>query len=217
MAIAFDDVAGEAKKIKVDYYKFTDGENAFRMVGDVLPRYVYWKKTPDGQKTMNVECLSFNRDKEKFDNAEKDWFNHYFSDDKCSWSYLVKSFDEDGKLVVVALKKKLFQSILNMAKKHLGDPTNPDKGWVVNVERVKTGPLVYNVAYELDQLGCKKMPLTDEQKEEVANSPTIDAMFPRQTPEEQKAFIEKVWFSTEPEEEADEEVVDEFDDTDDDI
>ena len=214
MALKFEDVSGEAKKNKVDYFKFEEGENLFRMVGDVLPRYVYWKKTPDGAKTMNVECLGFNRDEEKFDNVTTDWFNHYFPDDRCSWSYLVKAFDADGKLVVVALKKKLFQSILGMARKHLGDPTNPEDGWVVSVEKLITGPLVYNVAYELDQLGCKKLALTEEQIEELAESPTIEEMFIRQTPEEQKAFIEKIWFSTPDDEEIDEEDIEELEDDD---
>ena len=214
MAIAFDNVSGEAIKQKVDYFKFEEGENLFRMVGDVLPRYVYWKKTPDGAKTMNVECLAFNRDSEKFDNEVEDNFNRHFPDERCSWSYLVKAFDNEGKLVVVALKKKLFQSILAMARKHLGDPTDPKDGWTVSVEKAITGPLVYNVAYELDQLGCKKSPLTDEQIEELAESPTIEEMFIRQTPEEQKSFIEKIWFSTPDDEEVDTEVVDEVVDDD---
>ena len=212
MSIKFDNVAGEAVKIKVDYFKFENGENRFRMVGDVLPRYVYWKKTPDGKKTMNVECLAFNRDMEKFDNVVVDNFRKYFPDDNCSWSYLVKAFDEDGKLVVLALKKKLFGAILTMAKKHLGNPTDPDTGWECVVDREKTGNNVYDVAYTLDQLESKKHPLTDEQKAEIAESKTIDEMFPRQTPEEQKTFIEKIWFSVSEEDDVDADAESEFDD-----
>lgn len=227
MAIDFNDTAGSAKKIEVDYYKFENGTNEFRMVGGILPRYVYWKKTPDGSKNMSIECLSFDRDLEKFTNSTKDWFSHYFPKEKCSWSYLVQVFDaKDGKLKVLSLKKKLFQQIIDMAKKHLGSPTDPDKGWMVVVERKKTGPLVYNVEYTLDQMSCKINPLTDEQKaifaEAKENNRLIDGLFPVQTPEEQKNFIEKVWFSpAEDKEEANEAkasdmpestVMDEFDD-----
>jgi len=222
MALSFNDTAGEAKKTEIDYYKFEDGENRFRMVGDILPRYVYWKKTPDGTKNMSVECLSFDRDLEKFTNITKDWFQHYFPEEKCSWSYLVQVFDpDDGKLKVLSLKKKLFQQILDMAKKHLGDPTDPNKGWEVVVERKKTGPLPFNVEYHLDQMSCKGQPLNAEQKKVVSEAKTIDELFPVQTPEEQKGFIEKIWFSAHQEQEAqepkasdmpDKSVADEFDD-----
>ena len=196
MALKFNETVGAAKHVKVDYYKFTEGENVFRMVGDIIPRYVYWKKTPDGSKNMSIECLGFDRDQEKFLNIEKDWFQHYFSKDKCSWSYLVQVFDpEDGKLKVLGLKKKLFQQILDMAHKHLGDPTNPEEGWTVVVNKIKTGPLAFNVEYQLDQLSCKKQALTKEQVDTLAESKDIDELFIRQTPDEQKIFIEKVWFS----------------------
>lgn len=212
MSIKFESIEGEAKKLKVEYYKFENGENRFRMVGDVLPRYNYWIRTPSGDKTMPLECLSFSRDSEKFDNKEKDWVEHFFPDAKCSWSYAVKAYNSEGRLVVLALKKKLFQSILSMAEKHLGDPTHPDDGWECVVEREKTGSAVYNVSYTLDQLSSKKLPLTDEQKEEVANSLTIDELLPRPSSDEVKAFIERVWFSTPDDEEIDDESIDELDD-----
>jgi len=220
MALKFNDVHGENKKQKIDYYKFEDGENRFRMVGDILPRYVYWKKTPDGSKNMSIECLGFDRDQEKFTNITKDWFSHYFPEDKCSWSYLVQVFDpEDKKLKVLGLKKKLFGQILTMAKKHLGDPTDPDSGWEVVVERKKTGPLPFNVEYTLEQMSCSTQPLTDEQKETLEEGKTIEELFPVQSPEEQKAFIEKVWFSkpeVKEEEEVDSDAVDAMDDDKDD-
>lgn len=216
MALKFNDVHGDNKKQKIDYYKFVDGENKFRMVGDILPRFVYWKKTPDGSKNMSIECLGFDRNQEKFTNITKDWFAHYFPEAKCSWSYLVQVFDPtDGKLKVLGLKKKLFQQILTMAKKHLGDPTDLDDGWEVVVEKVKTGPLPFNVEYNLEQMSCKKQPLTDEQKETFGEAKTIEELFPVQTPEEQKAFIEKVWFSkpeVEEEKEADNDALEEFND-----
>lgn len=218
MALKFNDIDGEAKKVKVDYYKFKNGTNKFRMVGDILPRYVYWKKTPDGSKNMSIECLSFDRDLEKFTNVTKDWFNHYFPNDKCSWSYVAQVFDpEDNKLKVLGLKKKLFQQILDMAKKHLGDPTDLKNGWMVVVERKKTGPLAFNIEYNLDQMSCAKSPLTEEQINTFNEAKKIDELFIIQTPEEQKAFIEKIWFSKvdEEDDEVPDDVAEELDEDDD--
>lgn len=207
MAIKFGDVNGEAKKSNVDYFKFEDGKNKFRIVGDVLPRYVYWKESPDGNKNLSVECLAFDRNAEKFTNVEKDYFAEYFPDAKCSWSYLVQVIDlDDGKLKVLGLKKKLFQQILELANEHLGDPTDLKEGWDCVVNRKKTGPLAFNVEYTLDQLASKKRPLTAEEKEAVSDLKDIETMFPRPTPDEQKAFIEKVWINVETEEDIPEEV-----------
>ena len=200
MAIKFGDVHGEAIKNNIDYYKFTEGKNHFRLVGEVLPRYVYWNKSPDGNKNLSVECLAFDRDLEKFTNTEKDYFQEYFPDKKCSWSYLVQVIDLDegedkGKVKVLGLKKKLFQQILEVANEHHGDPTDPDKGWDCVVSRKKTGPLSYNVEYTLDQLASKPRALSPTEKEAIADLKPIEQLFPRPTPAEQKAFIEKVWFS----------------------
>lgn len=204
MAIKFNETEGSAKKNNINYFKFKTGENKFRMVGDILPRYVYWKKTPDGSKTMSVECLGFNREEERFDNITKDWFQTYFPEEKCSWSYVVNVIDlEDGEVKVMGLKKKLFEQIKTLATKHLGDPTDPDEGWDCVVERVSTGSSPWEVAYTLDQLASAKRPLTEEEREKVAEAKTIDDLFPLQTPEEQKAFIEKVWFSGDEEQEPD--------------
>lgn len=195
MALKFTDVNGEAKKSAADYFKFTDGENRFRLVGEVLPRYVYWKKTPDGSKTMYTECLAFDRDQEKFTNVEEDHFNKMFPEDKCSWAYVVQAIDRtDGKVKVVGLKKRMFEAIVETAKKHLGDPTDYDNGWDIVVERKKTGPLPFNVEYTLDVLSLKNSSLTDEEKEMLdKNLKPIEELFPRQTPEEQKAYIDKIW------------------------
>jgi len=201
MALKFTEINGEAKKSNADYLKFVDGTNTFRLVGEVLPRYVYWKKTPDGSKTMFVECLSFDRDQEKFTNVETDHFSNMFPDERCSWAYVVQAIDRtDGKLKVVALKKRMFEAVVDTAKKHLGDPTDVESGWDIVVERKKTGPLAYNVEYNLDVLSLKQSPLSDEDKALVADLKPIEDLFPRQTPEEQKAYIDKVWGNGSPDE-----------------
>lgn len=213
MSLGFNDLPAEAVKTKIDYYKFEEGENSFRIVGAVVPRYVYWLKTPDGQKTIPMECLAFDREEVKFLNREIDWVQKLMPEEKCSWSYVCQAFDpEDGKLKVLVLKKKMFGEIKILATKHLGDITHPDTGSIMSVQRTKDGPLAYNVSYMVNQLDCKELALTDEQKEIVADSPTIEELFPRPTPKEQKAFLEKVWFSAPAEETADDEALDEMDD-----
>lgn len=81
------------------------------------------------------------------------------------------------------------------------------------MKREKTGPLTFNVEYKLQVLKCKKRALTEEEREAVEAMKPIDELVPRPTPEEQKAFIEKNWFTKEEEEENnDDNVAEEFDD-----
>lgn len=204
MAIKFRDTSGTAKKSNIKWYQFKEGLNRFRMVGDILPMYVYWKVN-NNNKNLPVECLSFNREEERFDNIEKDWFSYYFPEAKCQWSYVVKAFDEEGNLVTVQLKKRMFKQIQDAAE-DLGDPTDPDKGWEIVVKREKTGAANWNVEYSLQILKCSTMPLTKEQKELIKESPTIDEELPRPKPDEQKKFIEKNYLSSGHTEEESEEV-----------
>jgi hypothetical protein len=206
MAIDFSNLNGKAKKQEVEYYKFNDGDNAFRMVGAILPRYVYWIKTNTGNN-VPVECLSFDREEERFLNKEKDWVaeTEELKDLRCSWDFSVNVIDV-VKIKVRALKKKMFEQIKTAAE-DLGDPTNPDTGYVIHVKRSKTGALAYNVEYQVKVLKLKPAPLTDEEKELVAEMTPIDKQLPRPTPEDQKRFIDRyVLGTTEDEAEASEEV-----------
>lgn len=189
MAIKFGEVAGKAKK-GANQYTFKDGENVIRLFGDVLPRYVYWVKGKNG-KDIPVECLSFDRNKEKFTNMEKDWVREYFPELKCSWAYVVQGYDvNEKKAVVVNLKKKLFEQIMNAAE-DLGDPTDPETGWDVVFKKTKTGALAFNVEYTLSVLRCKKRALTEEELEVINAAPSIDELVPRLTPDEQKKFLDE--------------------------
>lgn len=191
MAISFKNTKGKAQSNKVETYEYKDGANVVRMVGDVLPRYIYWVKGANN-KDIPLECLAFSRDKEKFDNMEVDHVPKFYPELKCSWSYTVNCIDpRDGKVKALNLKKKLFESILNAAE-DLGDPTDHDTGWDVEFKRTKTGPLAYNVSYDLQVLRCKKRALTDEEREAVAASKSIDEKYPRPTADEQLALLEKL-------------------------
>jgi len=188
MALAFNETKGKAKKGLVEAYEYTNGDNKVRLFGGVTARYVYWIKGTNN-KNFPMECLSFDRDKEAFTNVETDCVAEFYPDLKCSWAYLVLCIDSrDGKIKVLNLKKKLFEQILATAE-DLGDPTDPDKGWGVCFKKTKTGPHVFNVEYTLQPLKCKVEPLTEEQKQMIAESPTIDEAVPRATPEGQRKFL----------------------------
>lgn len=195
MALAFGNTKGKAIKNAVEAYTYSDGDNTVRLVGGILPRYVYWLKGTNN-KDIPVECLAFNRDKEKFDNLEVDYVPAYFPDKKCQWAYSINCIDpKDGKVKVLNLKKKLFEQIMTAAE-DLGDPTDPDAGWDVVFKKQKTGPLPFNVEYTLAVLKCKKRALTPDERAAVEADPGIDTKYPRPTPAEVKGLLEKIQSGT---------------------
>ena len=191
MALSFKQTKGKAATNKVETYEYKDGENTVRLVGGVLPRYIYWTKGTNN-KDIPIECLAFSRDKEKFDNLEKDHVPDYFPDLKCSWSYSINCIDpKDGRVKALNLKKKLFEQILTAAE-DLNDPTDYDTGWDVVFKRTKTGPLAFNVEYTLQVLRCKPRPLTEAERAAADAAQSIDDKFPRPTADEVKALLEKI-------------------------
>ena len=191
MALSFSNTKGKAQSNKVEAYEYKDGENTVRLVGGVLPRYIYWIKGSNN-KDIPVECLAFSRDKEKFDNIEKDHVPSFYPDLKCSWSYTVNCIDpKDGKVKALNLKKKLFEQIVSAAE-DLGDPTDMDTGWDVVFKRTKTGPLAFNISYDLSVLRCKPRKLTDAEREAAQAAKSIDEKYPRPTETEVLALLEKV-------------------------
>jgi hypothetical protein len=203
----FADSTGEAQKNRADGYEFKMGENRLRMVGDLLARYVYWIKG-ENNKNIPFECLAFDRVEEKFTNIETDHVKTFYPDQKCSWAYAVQAIDLDsGKLVIFNLKKKLMGQILDNIKE-LGDPTDPDTGWDIVFEKKKTGPLPINVEYKLKERALKNRPLTDEERQLIAELKSMDEVLPRPTPEQQKKLLEKI--NSGSSENVDESVGDEF-------
>jgi len=191
MALSFKQTKGKATSNKVESYEYKDGENTVRLIGGVLPRYIYWLKGTNN-KDIPVECLAFSREKEKFDNLEKDHVADYYPDLRCSWSYSINCIDpKDGKVKALNLKKKLFEQIVTAAE-DLGDPTDYDTGWDVVFKRVKTGPLPFNVEYTLQVLRCKRRALNTEERELADTAQSIDEKFPRPTADEVKALLEKI-------------------------
>ena len=142
MSISFNQQKGSAQKTSISTLQYRDGDNSMRIVGDILARYVYWVKG-ENDKNIPLECLSFDRNTETFNNKEKDWVREYYPDLRCGWSYATQCID-NGEVKVVNLKKKLWEQIITAAE-DLGDPTDKETGWEIKFKRVKTGPLTYNV------------------------------------------------------------------------
>ena len=189
MAISFNQQKGSAQKTSIKSYQYTDGDNKMRLCGDILARYVYWIKG-ENDKNIPLECLSFDRNTESFNNKETDWVRNYYPDLKCGWSYATQCID-NGEVKVVNLKKKLWEQIITAAE-DLGDPTDPDTGWDVCFKKVKTGPLPYNVEYQLQALKCKPRELDDEEKALYADLKSMDDVMPRPTPDAQKELLDRV-------------------------
>tara|TARA_R110002126_G_scaffold58020_2_gene153485 strand:- start:5702 stop:6337 length:636 start_codon:yes stop_codon:yes gene_type:complete len=203
--------SGGAKKSNLEQYTYKNGDNSVRIFGDLLPRYIYWVKG-ENDKNIPMECLSFDRDAEKFMNSEKDWVREYYPDLKCGWSYSIQCIDlGDGKVKVLNLKKKLMDQIL-VAAEDLGDPTDSTVGWDIHFKRTKTGPNVYNVEYQLQTLKSQKgiRPLTDAEAEACSAAKPISEMLPRPTPDAQKELLERI-MNAGADANQDESISDEFD------
>ena len=111
---------------------------------------------------------------------------------KCGWAYAIQCIDpSDGKVKVLNLKKKLMEQIM-VAAEDLGDPTDPDTGWDVYFQRVKTGPMVFNVEYRLQALKSKPSALTIAQQEACEGLRSMDDVLPRPTPDAQLELLQMI-------------------------
>ena len=189
MALSFNQQKGSAQKTSIASYQYVDGDNKVRIVGDILARYVYWIKG-ENDKNIPLECLSFDRNAEAFNNKEKDWVRDYYPDLKCGWSYATQCIDK-GQVKVINLKKKLWEQVKTAAE-DLGDPTDPKTGWDVCFKRVKTGPLPYNVEYQLQALKCKPSALKESDLALVEDLKSMDEVMSRPTPDAQKELLDRI-------------------------
>ncbi len=191
MAINFNEAKGSAQKSRIDQYTYKNGDNVVRMVGQLLPRYVYWVKGENG-KNIPMECLAFDRGTETFNNMEKDHVRDFFPEIKCGWAYAIQCIDpSDGQVKVLNLKKKLMEQIM-VAAEDLGDPTDVETGWDVYFQRVKTGPMAFNVEYRLQALKCKNRPLGESELVAIEDIRSMDDVLPRPTPDAQKELLERI-------------------------
>ena len=78
------------------------------------------------------------------------------------------------------------------AAEDLGDPTDTETGWDVKFKRVKTGPLPYNVEYQVQVLKCKSRALDEDELSLIADLKSMDDVMPRPTPDAQKELLDRV-------------------------
>lgn len=164
-----------------------------RLVGDVLPRYVYWVTTTEG-KRMPKECLGFDRDKEQFDATAKNPFNEIpdnVYDEKAQFAYVCNAIDRDDQIIkLFDLKRTIYSQIVDFARDaDYGDPADKKEGYDITVKKEKTGPLPQNVKY-----GCLPRPIkealtAEEIKNIEDNMYKLDEMFKRETYDEQKTWL----------------------------
>jgi hypothetical protein len=207
----FTDLQGKASKAGPERFKPQEGRNEFRIIGSVIPGYKYWLTTRDGTR-VPIDCLSFNRETEQFDNRSRDVVREYFPEKKCSWAYQSYVIDRaDGKVKLFDHKKRLFESILDAAKAKLGDPTDVENGWDIVFTRKKTGPKAFNVEYKLETFELENSSLSEEDLTAIEEAGTIEDFIKISTPEEQEDFI-KNYILPKEEDEVPDDVSNEFDD-----
>lgn len=216
----FSTTKGQAQAQFLPKYEIGLGDNTFRIVGDILRRYIYWIKTP-AKKAVPFECLAFNRDLEKFDNKIPDHIPTFYplkmdfngnvvtdpktgktSPHRPSWAYVATVIDrKDGKLKELHMKKTMFEDLIKVASKKspvtkepFGDPTDKVTGWDVTVNKEKTGPAVMNVKYSVDAFSPinGQKPLTDDEIQLFEDAMSIHERHERATPEEQLELLLKI-------------------------
>lgn len=190
--LSFNNVKGQAQKSGVQSYDFKPtGDHKVRLFGSIIPRYVYWLKGSNN-KSLPVQCLDFNRQTQKFDGAQKDWVKQMYPSMKCQWAYTMLCVHE-GKVKAFNFKRKLFGQIMTLAQ-DLGDPTDLETGWDLYFQKKKTGPLDINVQYTVQQIKCSKGqgPVDEATRKLIQDSKPAQQVFSRNTPEQQKVFLQKL-------------------------
>lgn len=175
----------------IERIKLSEGENKLRLLGNVMPRYVYWVTNNEGKRTP-VECLSFVRDNETFMDKEgvdpvKEIDPSIYSD-KPVFSYVCNAIDrKDGQIKLFDLKPTIYRQILDYAMNpEYGNPAADEEGYDITIKKEKTGPQVMNVKYTCIP-SRRTVPLTDEEKGQELYE--LEKIFKRPSYEDQKEFL----------------------------
>jgi hypothetical protein len=175
----------------IERIKLVDGENRLRLVGNVMPRYVYWVTNNEGKRTP-VECLSFVRENETFTEAAgidpvKEIDPAIYAE-KPVFSYVCNAIDrKDGQLKLFDLKPTIYRQILDYAMNpEYGNPADHEEGYDITIKKEKTGPQVMNVKYTCIP-SRRTVPLTEAEKS--AEHYDLEKIFKRPSYAEQKEFL----------------------------
>ena len=182
--------SGSSQRKEIERLSLSIGDTKVRLIGDVMPRYCYWVVTTEGKK-MPVECLSFSRETESFDNNAQDPFKEIDTaiySDKPQFSYVCNVIDRtDGKIKLFDLRATIYSQIVDYASNpEYGNPADAAKGYDLTVKKEKTGPLPQNVKYTVVPARSNTALTEDEQKLELFE---LDRIYKRQTYDEQKEWL----------------------------
>ena len=120
MAIQFNQHKGSAQKTSIETFQYVDGDNKMRIVGDILARYVYWIQG-ENAKNIPLECLSFDRNTEKFNNLEKfdtEAQNEFIKGAKIAYENIVVSFASGN---LSGVKQILSKKVYDQFEKAIND------------------------------------------------------------------------------------------------
>lgn len=208
MALGWGEAKGEAAKSDVTHMKLTNGDTQFRIVSGVLARMDYWVHNSEG-KPRPFECLRFDRMKEKFIPGAEDPVTEFGLQEKnpdkpgemrplrCKRAYKCMVINrKTGKLEAMDLKKSIFDGIIETMKElGVGNPTEID--FVVT----RKGEQWYDVKYNINAIKTMKLQNSAEVKalheadqEIIDNMKSIEELFPRMEPQEQRDEL-AAWLS----------------------
>jgi len=155
-----------------------------------MPRYVYWVVTTEGKK-MPVECLRFDRQKETFNDSNKDPMAEIDDEvysDKPQFAYVCNVIDRaDNKIKIFDLRSTIYKQIVDYATNpDYGNPADDDAGYDITIKKEKTGPLPQNVKYSVIP-ARNNSSLTDSDKSLELFE--LDKIYKRQSYEDQKQWL----------------------------
>lgn len=181
---------GGGQRREIERLTLPIGDTKIRLIGEVLPRYVYWVVTSEGKK-MPVECLQFDRQTEGFNNNAKDPVKEIDEDvysDKPQFAYVCNVIDRsDNKIKIFDLRSTIYKQIVDYATNpDYGNPADDDAGYDITIKKEKTGPLPQNVKYSVIPARSNSA-LSDAEKS--ADLFELDKIYKRQSYEEQKEWL----------------------------
>ena len=166
------------------------GDTKFRLIEEVLPRYVYWVTTNEGKK-MPVECLRYSRVTETFDDSVPDPLKEVdeaIFGDKPQFAYICNVIDRsDGKIKLFDLRATIYRQIVDYAtNQEYGNPDDVKTGYDLTIKKEKTGPLPQNVKYTTIPARASTELTDAETGLELFD---LERIYKRQTYDEQKQWL----------------------------
>jgi hypothetical protein len=181
---------GGGQRREIERLTLPVGDTKVRLIGEVMPRYVYWVVTTEGKK-MPVECLRFDRQKETFNDSNKDPMSEIDEEvysDKPQFAYVCNVIDRsDNKIKIFDLRSTIYKQIVDYATNpDYGNPAADDAGYDITIKKEKTGPLPQNVKYSVIPARNNSSLTESEKSLELFE---LDKIYKRQSYEEQKQWL----------------------------